>query len=49
MRPGEAVRQIEYVIDATTTDGGRRCAAGYRPAFERDRRRDDVLQQRGSL
>ncbi|QZX99576.1 hypothetical protein [Halobaculum rubrum] len=35
MRPGEAVRQIEYVIDATTTDGGRRCAAGYRPAFER--------------
>ncbi|MFC7136814.1 hypothetical protein [Halobaculum litoreum] len=35
MRPSEAVRQIEYVIDATTTDGGRRCAAGYRPAFER--------------
>ncbi|WP_435063919.1 hypothetical protein [Halobaculum sp. EA56] len=35
MRPSEAVRQIEYVIDATSTDGGRRCAAGYRPAFER--------------
>ena len=35
MRPTEAVKQIEYVIDATTTDGGRRCAAGYRPAFER--------------
>lgn len=35
MRPSEAVRQIEHVIDANTTDGGRRCAAGYRPAFER--------------
>ncbi|WP_435128838.1 hypothetical protein [Halobaculum sp. D14] len=35
MRPPEAVRHIEHVIDATTTDGGRRCAAGYRAAFER--------------
>jgi hypothetical protein len=35
MEPDEAVQQIEYVIDATTADGGRRCAAGYRPVFDR--------------
>lgn len=35
MRPTEAVRQIEYAIDATTTDGGRRCAATYQRTFER--------------
>lgn len=35
MRPTEAVRQLEYAIDATTTDGGRRCAVTYRRTFER--------------
>lgn len=35
MHASEAVSHLEYVIDATTTDGGRRCAAGYRPVFER--------------
>ncbi|WP_313690813.1 hypothetical protein [Halorarum halobium] len=35
MRPREAVRQLEYAIDATTTDGGRRCAVTYRRTFER--------------
>ena len=35
MHSTEAVRQLEYLINATTTDGGRRCAAGYRPVFER--------------
>ena len=35
MHSTEAVRQLEYLINATTTDGGRRCAAGYRAVFER--------------
>jgi hypothetical protein len=35
MEPEEAVQQIEYVIDATSSEGGRRCAAGYRPVFDR--------------
>lgn len=35
MEPEEAVQQIEYVIDASSADGGRRCAAGYRPVFDR--------------
>lgn len=35
MHSSEAVRHLEYVINATTTDGGRRCAAGYRPVLER--------------
>ncbi|QLG62753.1 hypothetical protein [Halorarum salinum] len=45
MRPTEAVRQLEHVIDATTTDGGRRCAVTYRRTFERvaaDGTGDDV-------
>ena len=35
MEPTEAVRQLEHAIDATTTDGGRRCAVTYRRTFER--------------
>jgi len=35
MEPEEAVRQIAHVVDANGTDGGRRCAAGYRPVFDR--------------
>lgn len=35
MDPEEAVRQIAYVVDAETDEGGRRCAAGYRPVFDR--------------
>ncbi|MEZ3143778.1 hypothetical protein [Halobaculum sp. MBLA0143] len=35
MDPEEAVRQIAHVVDAETDDGGRRCAAGYRPVFDR--------------
>jgi hypothetical protein len=35
MEPEQAVRQMEHVIDASSSDGGRRCAAGYRPVFDR--------------
>jgi hypothetical protein len=35
METQEAVRHIEHVIDATSADGGRRCAAGYEPVFDR--------------
>ncbi len=35
MEPEEAVRQLEYAIDATLDEEGRRSAAGYRPTFER--------------
>ena len=35
MEPEEAVRQLEYAIDASLDEEGRRSAAGYRPTFER--------------
>ncbi|PAU82842.1 hypothetical protein CK500_11965 [Halorubrum salipaludis] len=35
MEPEEAVRQLEYAIDASLDDIGQRAAAGYRPTFER--------------
>ncbi|TKX50460.1 hypothetical protein EXE49_05130 [Halorubrum sp. ASP121] len=35
MEPQEAVRQLEYTIDASLDDIGQRAAAGYRPTFER--------------
>ncbi|WP_128905816.1 hypothetical protein [Halorubrum amylolyticum] len=35
MKPEEAVRQLEYAIDASIDETGRRTAAGYRPTFER--------------
>ncbi|MWV64034.1 hypothetical protein GRS48_04235 [Halorubrum sp. JWXQ-INN 858] len=35
MHPEEAVRQLEYAIDASLDEEGRRSAAGYRPTFER--------------
>lgn len=35
MQPKEAVRQLEYVIDASLDATGQRRAAGYRPTFER--------------
>ena len=35
MRPEEAVRQLEYAIDASLDEIGQRAAAGYRPTFER--------------
>jgi len=35
MQPEEAVRQLEYAIDASLDETGQRTAAGYRPTFER--------------
>jgi len=35
MEPEEAVRQLEYAIDASLDETGQRTAAGYRPTFER--------------
>ncbi|WP_435074208.1 hypothetical protein [Halorubrum sp. HHNYT27] len=35
MEPEEAVRQLEYAIDASLDETGQRAAAGYRPTFER--------------
>ncbi len=35
MEPEEAVRQLEYAIDASLDEAGRRSAAGFRPTFER--------------
>ncbi len=35
MYPEEAVRQLEYAIDASLDETGQRTAAGYRPTFER--------------
>jgi len=35
MHPEEAVRQLEYAIDASLDETGQRTAAGYRPTFER--------------
>ncbi len=41
MEPEEAVRQLEYAIDATLDEEGHRSAAGYRPTFERVAERAD--------
>ncbi|MBP1921408.1 hypothetical protein J2751_000397 [Halorubrum alkaliphilum] len=41
MRPEEAVRQLEYAIDASLDEEGRRSAAGFRPTFERVADRGD--------
>lgn len=41
MRPEEAVRQLEYTIDASLDEIGQRAAAGYRPTFERVAERAD--------
>lgn len=41
MRPEEAVRQIEYAIDANLEETGQRSAAGYRHTFERVAERAD--------
>ena len=35
MQPEEAVRQLEYAIDASLDETGQRTAATYRPTFER--------------
>lgn len=35
MEPEEAVRQLEYAIDASLDEAGQRNAAGFRPTFER--------------
>ncbi|WP_193309126.1 hypothetical protein [Halorubrum halophilum] len=35
MEPEEAVRQLEYAIDASLDETGQRTAATYRPTFER--------------
>jgi hypothetical protein len=35
MEPEEAVRQLEYAIDASLDETGQRAAAGYRHLFER--------------
>jgi len=35
MEPQEAVRQLEYAIDASLDETGQRTAAGYRQTFER--------------
>jgi len=34
MEPEEAVRQLEYAINASLDETGQRTAAGYRPTFE---------------
>jgi hypothetical protein len=41
MEPQEAVRQLEYAIDASLDETGQRTAAGYRPTFERVAERAD--------
>ena len=41
MEPEEAVRQLEYAIDASLDDVGQRAAASYRPTFERVAERAD--------
>ncbi|ELZ46598.1 hypothetical protein C463_04009 [Halorubrum californiense DSM 19288] len=41
MEPEEAVRQLEYTIDASLDEIGQRAAAGYRPTFERVAERAD--------
>ncbi|ELZ43986.1 hypothetical protein C464_14155 [Halorubrum coriense DSM 10284] len=41
MEPEEAVRQLEYSIDASLDEIGQRAAAGYRPTFERVAERAD--------
>ncbi|ELZ55044.1 MULTISPECIES: hypothetical protein [Halorubrum] len=41
MEPEEAVRQLEYTIDASLDDVGQRAAASYRPTFERVAERAD--------
>ena len=41
MEPEEAVRQLEYAIDAALDEEGSRSAAGYRPTFERVAERAD--------
>ncbi|MDZ5812345.1 hypothetical protein U4E84_13430 [Halorubrum sp. AD140] len=41
MHPEEAVRQLEYAIDASLDETGQRTAAGYRPTFERVAERAD--------
>ncbi len=41
MEPEEAVRQLEYAIDASLNETGQRTAAGYRPTFERVADRGD--------
>lgn len=41
MEPQEAVRQLEYAIDASLDQTGQRAAAGYRPTFERVAERAD--------
>jgi hypothetical protein len=41
MEPEEAVRQLEYTIDASLDEIGQRAAAGYRPTFERVAERGD--------
>ena len=41
MQPEEAVRQLEYAIDASLDETGQRTAAGYRPTFERVAERAD--------
>jgi len=41
MEPQEAVRQLEYAIDASLDQTGQRAAAGYRHTFERVAERAD--------
>lgn len=41
MRPEEAVRQLEYAIDASLDEEGSRSAASYKPTFERVATRAD--------
>jgi hypothetical protein len=41
MEPEEAVRQLEYAINASLDQTGQRTAAGYRPTFERVAERAD--------
>ncbi len=41
MEPQEAVRQLEYAIDASLDQTGQRAAAGYRQTFERVAERAD--------
>ncbi|MES3161526.1 MAG: hypothetical protein PPP55_08160 [Halorubrum sp.] len=41
MEPEEAVRELEYAIDASLDEAGRRNAAGLRPTFERVAERGD--------
>jgi len=41
MEPEEAVRQLEYAIDASLDETGQRSAAGFRPTFEHVAERAD--------